>query len=151
MVWKPTLTRNSAGIVAGLSSQALSASKRDCIQSNDNFRIDIGPFDFGADDDTSHLFPSNFRYSVMLFLIGTILAFFTPIGGVLQFIGSLGFMLTASTTSFAGVELIFWIGAAMGLFASVMVLLSLVAQIGVGYEKEKTNAISRLLTISVYR
>jgi uncharacterized membrane protein len=39
----------------------------------------------------------------------------------------------------------------MGLFASVMVLLGLVAPIGIGYEKEKTDDISRLLTISVYR
>jgi len=84
-------------------------------------------------------------------IIGAILAFSTSIGGVLQFIGSLRFMLTASTTSFAGIELIFWIGAAMGLFASAMALLSLVAPIGIGYEKEKTGAISRLLTISVYR
>lgn len=110
-----------------------------------------GAYDFGETNEGDHSYPSNFRYSVTLFLIGTILAFLTPIGGVLQFTGSLGFMLTASTIALEGTDLKFWIGATVGLSSSLMVLLSLAVSIGVGYETEKPNAMSRLFTIILYR
>lgn len=112
-------------------------------------RVNLGPYDFDEG------FPSNFRYSVTLFLIGTILAFLTPIGGILQFIGSVGFMLTASTTDFpipGLVDMIFYVGPVIGFLASFMVLLSLLSPIGIGYNQEtEYDGISRILSISLYR
>ena len=112
-------------------------------------RINLGPYDFDSDEGYS----SNFRYSVTLFLIGTIFVFLTPIGGILQLIGSVGFMLTASTTTFTGLDMVFWVGPVIGVLASFMVLVSLYAPMGVGYDWEEgeIDGISRILSISLYR
>lgn len=111
----------------------------------------IGAFDFDESSQGSFSFPSNFRYSVTIFLIGTVLAFLTPLAGVLQLIGSLGFILTASTTTLEGMNLEFWLGGAVGVMASAMVLGALVEPIGVGYEKGAGSGLGRLLTFSAYR
>ena len=109
-------------------------------------RANLGPYDFDEG------FPSNFKYSVTLFLIGTVLAFLTPIGGILQFIGSVGFMLTASTTTFTGFEMIFHVGPVIGFLASFMVLISLLSPMGIGYGQESEyDGIGRILSISLYR
>ena len=110
-------------------------------------RVNLGPYDFNEG------FPSNFRYSVTLFLIGTVLAFLTPVGGILQLIGSIGFMLTASTTTLPlPIDMIFYVGPLIGFLASFMVLASLHSPMGIGYRPgTEYDGISRILSISLYR
>jgi hypothetical protein len=111
---------------------------------------DLGAFDFEETFLGFHLFSANFRYSVILFVIGTAVAFLSPLGGIMQLIGCVGFILTTLTTRFEGVEMVFWIGAAVALISTAMVLLSLVSPTGVGYEAGKRLGITRLLTFSAF-
>lgn len=113
--------------------------------------ITLGAFDFSETYRDRHLFPSNFRYSVTIFLIGTTVAFFCPLGGILQLIGCTGFIVTTLTTGFETVRMIFWIGALVALVSTTIVLASLVYPLGVGYEAGRRDVLGRLLTVSVVR
>ena len=111
----------------------------------------LGAFDY---EETSHgesIYPDTFRVSVTIFLIGTIIAFITPIGGVFQLVGSLGFILAASTTQFDGFVSVWWVGSGVGLAAAVAVLISLAVPVGKGYGHQKGFGISRLIAWTVYR
>jgi len=112
----------------------------------------VGAFDFNQSPQAGYSFPDNFRYSVILFVIGTIVAFVLPLGGVLQLIGSMGFMLTTITyPSFGDTQVIFWIGAAIALISSIMVLIGFAYPSGVGYGTGRRTAMDRLLTVSLFR
>ena len=111
----------------------------------------LGPFDFKDAEDGGRSFPSNLRYSVTIFLVGAILAFVITLGGLLQFIGSTAFLLTASTSTIEGANFTYWGGAVFGLAASFLVLFSIVAPLGVGYDKGEIGPLSRLLSVSAYR
>jgi ABC-type phosphate/phosphonate transport system permease subunit len=111
----------------------------------------LGAFDFNETFWGFDVFPSNFHYSVTLFLIGTAIAFFCPLGGILQIIGSMGFIISTLTVTFETFNIVFWIGSLAALVSAVFVLLSLVYPLGVGYEPGKRDALARLLTVSVYR
>jgi len=112
----------------------------------------VGAFDFNESPEAGYSFPDNFQLSVTLFVIGTGLAFILPIGGVFQFIGSMGFILTTVTyPRFGETELIFWIGAAIALISSCLVMIGLVYPNGVGFRPGKRTAIERLLTVSLFR
>jgi hypothetical protein len=113
-------------------------------------KTEVGAFEFDETFMGIHLFPDNFRYSVTLFVIGTAIAFFSPLGGILQLIGGIGFTLTSATSQFEHSELIFWLGPAVAIIASVMVLSSLAMPLGMGYE-DRRDVVGRLLTLSVYR
>ena len=103
----------------------------------------LGAFDYGE------TFPDNFRYAVTLFLIGTAAAFFTPLGGLLQLIGSIGFVMTALTSTFPEFQITFWAGSAMAMFSAALVVIGLASPLGIGYGSDKEIGIARLLTFSV--
>ena len=111
----------------------------------------LGAFDFNETFLGVHLFSSNFRYSVTLFLIGTAIAFFCRLGGILQIIGSMGFIISTLTVRFETVDMVFWIGSLVAVVSAAFVLLSLVYPLGAGYEPGKRDALARLLTVSVFR
>jgi len=111
----------------------------------------LGAFDFNKSFLGIHLFPDNFRNAVTLFLIGTVVAFFCPVGGILQLLGSLAFLLTTVTTTSETIDLTYWIGAIIAPVSSVLVLGSLIYPLGVGYEAGKRDAISRLLSVSAVK
>ena len=111
----------------------------------------LGAFDFNETFLGIHLFSSNFRYSVTLFLIGTAIAFFCPLGGILQLIGSMGFIISTLTVTFETIDMVFWIGSLAAAVSAAFVLMSLVYPLGAGYEPGKRDALARLLTVSVYR
>jgi uncharacterized membrane protein YeiB len=111
----------------------------------------LGAFDFDETFLGIHLFSSNFRYSVTIFLIGAVVAFFCPLGGILQLIGSIGFIISTLTVRLEERSMIFWIGAIVALVSAALVLISLAYPIGTGYESRRRDALDRLLTVSVSR
>jgi len=111
----------------------------------------LGAFDFNENFLGYHLFSSNFRYSVTLFLIGTAIAFFCPLGGVLQLVGSMGFIISTLTVTFETINMVFWIGALVAVVSAAFVLVSLAYPIGIGYEAGRRDALARLLTVSAFR
>ena len=112
----------------------------------------IGAFDFDESFQGSATFSDNFQFTVTLFMIGTLVAFLLPLGGILQIIGSVGFILTTVTYPEIGNdEVIFWVGAAIAIISSVMVLIGLAYPEGIGFEKGKRSAVERLLTVSLFR
>lgn len=108
-----------------------------------------GAFDFMETDEGRHVFSDTFRYSVMIFLIGTILTFLSPLAGVLQLIGSLGFLMTFFSTEFPGADTIIWIGCVIACVSSVAAIGSLALPPRVS--QEPGFRLSRLLAWTVYR
>jgi hypothetical protein len=89
---------------------------------------------------------------VTLFVIGAVLAFLTPLGGIPLLIGSIGFLLTVLTTSYEEVNVTIWFGSATAIISATMVIGSLVTPLGIGYKSGGENRIAaRLLTWSLYR
>jgi len=112
----------------------------------------IGAFDFDESFGGGSSFPANFQFTVILFIIGTLVAFLLPLGGVLQLIGSVGFILTTVTYPKIGNdEVIFWVGAAIATISSALVLVGLAYPEGIGFAKGKRTAMERLLTVSLFR
>jgi hypothetical protein len=105
----------------------------------------LGAFDF----DT---FPSTFHLSVDLFLIGTVIAFFLSLGGILQLMGSAGFLLTSMTyATYGQLEVHFWYGAIIALASSLLVIIGLIVPYGYGFGTGSSSAAERLLTVSFFR
>ncbi|MGQ9588557.1 MAG: hypothetical protein ACUVT7_09305 [Thermoplasmata archaeon] len=112
----------------------------------------IGAFDFDEEYDDRYSYPDNLGTTVILFLIGTVVAFVTPLGGILQLIGSVGFILTTFTyPMICDDEIIFWVGAAIATMSSALAVIGLAYPEGIGFEKDKRTALDRLLTIRLYR
>jgi hypothetical protein len=117
-------------------------------------KTNLGALDFGKTFLGIHLFDGNgnFELSVTIFIIGAAVAFLSPLGGILQLIGAMGFVFTTLTWGVEGFKMIFYIGAAVGLISAALVLLSLAWPTGVGYDTRREGiGISRLLTFSAYR
>mgnify|MGYP006992528598 CR=1 FL=1 len=122
------------------------------IQTNETGeRTYLGAFDFGKTLLGIQLFPDTFQLSVTLFVIGAAVAFLSPLGGILQLIGAMGFVMTTLTWGVEGFKMIFWIGAATAIVSAALVLLSLAWPMGVGYEKGRGVGVTRLLTFSAFR
>jgi hypothetical protein len=112
----------------------------------------ISAFDFDGAVPGISSFPDGFRYSVTFFLIGTALAFLSPLSGIPLLIGSMGFMLTAMTSKFENSELTISLGAWVAVMSSILVLGSLVYPIGPGYSHGRAHGLaSKLLTWSVFK
>lgn len=90
---------------------------------------------------------TGFMIAGTLCLIGTVIAFVTPLGGLLQTTGAAGFVVVTSTYS----DLKPGIGVFIALIAGVVVIASLAYPIGLGYWSRKVGAKGRLLTISTYQ
>ena len=114
-------------------------------------RTNLGAFDFARTFLGISLFPDNFQLSVTLFVIGAAVAFLSPLGGILQLIGAMGFVMTSVTWGVEGFKIVFWIGAAVALISAAMVLLSLACPMGVGYDSKRSVGLARLLTFSAFR
>jgi len=104
----------------------------------------IGFFDFGS-------FPDSFSYSVTLFLIGTVVAFFSPMGGLLQLIGGVGFVLTTLSSKFPDFQIFLWLGVIVALASVSEVIVALIYPMGIGFESDKDIGLARLLTFSITR
>lgn len=109
----------------------------------------LGAFDFDEATPITHSLGDNLRYSLLIFMIGTLVAFFSPLGGIPQLMGSLGFVLA---TFYSSADMMFWTGAAVGIISSAAVFMSMVAPVGIGYSREREEgAAARLLTVSVFK
>lgn len=111
-----------------------------------------GAFDLDEPVDGYRMFPDGFRYSMTLFIVGTVLALVTPLGGIPLMIGSSGFILVSVTTEFDYVSQIFWLGAIVGLLSSCIVMVSLFEPFGKGFKpSNEDRVLARLLVWSMYR
>ncbi len=112
----------------------------------------IGAFDFDDAVPGISSIPEGLRNSVTIFLIGTALAFFSPLSGIPLLTGSVGFMLTAMTTRFENSELTISLGALAAVVSSIIVLWSLVYPAGPGYSHGRAHELtSKLLTWGVFK
>ncbi len=114
--------------------------------------IGIGAFDFDEPLSGGSEFPDSFRYSVTLFIIGTVLSFLTPLGGIPQIVGSVGFVSTVLTSRIPEHDLIPGIGVVIALLAAGIVILSFLEPVGTGYSRNQEPTLAaKLLTWSAYR
>lgn len=81
----------------------------------------------------------------ILFVLGTALAFLTPLGGAPQLVGVLGFYTVSSEHLFVSE---FTAGLVVATAAALIVLASLWFPLGVGYERGPVSLKSRLLTVT---
>jgi hypothetical protein len=79
-----------------------------------------------------------------LFIIGTIAAFITPLGGIVQLSGVVLFFYTLTN----GGDLPAKIGPYVGLISGALALTSMVYPIGLGYRRKPINIVGRLLVFS---
>lgn len=89
---------------------------------------------------------SDFWFPAVLCLIGTAVAFMSPLGGILQIVG-VPLFISAFTSQTDG-EIPSGIGPYIALVGAVVVLASLLYPVGIGYSKKPVGIIGRLLTIS---
>ena len=82
----------------------------------------------------------------ILCLIGAVVAFISPLGGVMQIVG-VPLFISAFTSNTDG-KLPSGIGPYLALVGAVIVLASLVYPIGVGYRQKPAGVLGRLLSIS---
>lgn len=92
---------------------------------------------------------SDFWLPAVLFLAGTLVAFVTSLGGIMQIIGVPLFM--SAFVSHADGRLPSGIGPYLGLVAAIIVLASLAHPVGVGYGAKSKGILGRVLTISPIR
>ena len=97
---------------------------------------------------------SDYNLAVVLLLIGAIVAFISPLGGMLQLVGTLLFIsaypATANIILPSGFQ---WeenigLGPYLALVGAVIVLASLVYPVGLGYRQKPVGVIGRFITIS---
>jgi len=89
---------------------------------------------------------SDFWLPAVLFLVGTIVAFVSPLGGVMQVIGVPLFI--SAFGSNADGKLPSGIGPYLGFAAAIIVLASLAYPVGLGYRAKPAGILGRVLTIS---
>lgn len=93
-------------------------------------------------------------FFAVMFFISTLLAFISPLAGIGQFIGSIGYVIIigAIPSNQTGEE--WWggtgLGAYVGLTAALTVILSAVFPLGIGYRRGRLTRLDRLLSISPY-
>jgi hypothetical protein len=86
---------------------------------------------------------SDYFLPTILFIIGTLIAFFTPVSGILQIIGASWFMLVY----FDHVDrLLSTVGPYLGMASGIVLLLSIARPIGPGLMNGPFDAKDRLLT-----
>lgn len=112
----------------------------------------IGGFEFDEPVAGGSELADGFRYSITLFIIGTVLAFITPLGGIPLITGAVGFITTSFSSTSPDYDLIPWLGVVIALLSAGIVVLSFVEPIGFGYEYgQEPGLAGRLLTWSAYR
>lgn len=112
----------------------------------------IGAFELDDPITGIRSLPETLHYSLTIFMIGTVIAFFTPLGGIPQLMGSLGVFLTTITTKLEDGQMGVYLGAGAAVIGSVCVIMSLLAPLGIGYYVGHRWGISgRLLTWSAFR
>ena len=115
-----------------------------------NEKIYKGAFDYDEMSQGEPVYPDSFSVSVTIFLVGTIIAFITPLGGMLQFIGSMGFVLASSTTELEGFQMTWWIGSGIALVASIVLPLWNIPLIVRIVKRRSSNDISVFWAIGVW-
>ena len=89
---------------------------------------------------------SDWWLPVVLCLIGAVISFVSPLGGVLQLIGAP--LYISVFASDADGRLPSGIGPYLALASAVIVLASLIYPVGLGYRQKPVGVIGKLLTIS---
>jgi len=89
---------------------------------------------------------SDFWLPAVLCLIGVVVAFISPLGGIMQIIGVPLFI--SAFASHADGDLPSGIGAYLALVGAVVVLVSLLYPVGIGYRQRPVGILSRVLTFS---
>ncbi len=89
---------------------------------------------------------TRFWLPALLFILGTVVAFISPLGGLAQVAGIC--IWFSDTVAFAD-KLPSKIGPYLGIISAVIVLVSAVKPVGLGYQSKPTGALGRLLTISM--
>lgn len=114
-------------------------------------RLYFGAFDFGGPGPNGYAFSDSFGYSAALFMIGAILAFVTPFGGIPSLIGNVGFALALTSTTFRNFSTSVWVGWMVAFVAAGIVMIGLIWPVGPGYAPEGEEGLfARLLTWSLY-
>ena len=112
----------------------------------------IGAFELDDPIPGIRSLPETLQYSLTIFIIGTVIAFFTPLGGIPQLMGSVGVLLTTITTKLEDGQMGVYLGAGAAVVGSVCVLLSLLTPLGIGYSVGHRWGVSgRLMTWSAFR
>lgn len=102
-------------------------------------------------------YDSMFLVACTLFVVGTLLAFWSPLGGLVQVPGALGFF--AMFGSEIGVhrgEDVIALGAYLGLISMIIVTVSLIVPLGIGYSlgrrahKRSLSSPDKFITVSWY-
>jgi len=133
------------GAVVGVISLFLAWSALSDLEGN--HVGDLGSQDFNMTFLGYRLLPANLALAVTVFTIGTVVAFFTPIAGIIQLLAMIMFTLTVYTTKLEERKMTLGVGAVIAIVSAVLVLLSLAYPTGLGYE-EKKDALGRIVTIS---
>ena len=89
---------------------------------------------------------SHYYLPAVLLLIGAVVVFITPVGGILQVIGVPIFLSVFATNSDG--KLPSGVGPYLALVGAVIVLASLVYPVGLGYRQKPIGVLGRLLTVS---
>ena len=89
---------------------------------------------------------SHYYLPAVLLLIGAVVVFITPVGGILQVIGVPIFLSVFATNSDG--KLPSGVGPYLALVGAVIVLASLVYPVGLGYRQKPVGVIGRFITIS---
>ena len=89
---------------------------------------------------------SDFYLPAVLLLIGVVVVFITPVGGILQIIG-VPLFLSAFASNSDG-KLPSGVGPYLALVGAVIVLTSLAYPVGLGYRQKRSSIVGRLLIVS---
>ena len=105
--------------------------------------------DLNLVDVVDHLDKQSKHYlPALLFILGTVIAFISPTGGLVQIAG-VGYWFARFWSDNS--ELPSEIGSYLGLVSAVIVLASLARPVGIGYQSKPIGIIGRLVTISTVR
>jgi hypothetical protein len=117
-------------------------------------QVSYSALDFSDSEVPRSLFSAGVRYAVTVFIIGAILAFFTPLAGIPLVVGCAGFALGVSTGNFAAlnVGVALWFGWVVACVSVILVIASAVLPIGMGFGRDSDHTVvARLLVWSLYR
>jgi len=109
----------------------------------------------GMDDQSRNLLEviydmNSFPFPGILFVLGTIVTFYSPLGGIFQCIGvvSFGALYLAAHGTFSDHWGGVGFGFILGIISTMVVLISLIRPMGIGLENDSFGLKGRLLTIS---
>lgn len=113
-----------------------------------NWLIDLNLLDVMNLSDSAEG-ASNYFLPGLVFIIGTLVAFLSPLGGVLQIIGSPWFIVVWANRHEG--EILSSVGPYLGIASAIVVLISMVRPLGPGLLTGPFRTKSRLIAFSIER